>query len=174
MPDFQYFTPVLVEVIPAPAEQAPVLANLFELYAHDFSDFVELEIGPDGRFGSETLSPYWKEAGRHPFLIRVSGHLAGFALVTEGSRISGAADVRDMAEFFIVRGRRRLGVGLKAALAIWKMFPGKWEIRVMDRNRGAKEFWAGAIANLIGHSIESTVFQKDGVVWHLFSFEVGE
>ena len=169
--DSQYFIPVLVEVIPASAEQEPILANLLELYAHDFSESMELELGPDGRFGYEPLSLYWKEAGRYPFLIKVSGRLAGFALVGTGSRISGAEDVRDMAEFFIIRGRRRLGVGTKAAQAIWRRFPGQWEVRVRDRNRAAKEFWAGAITAFIGKPIHPQAFEKEGDLWQVFSFE---
>ena len=171
MADTQYYVPVTVEIVPAPPEQKTTLANLFELYAHDFSEFMELEIGPDGRFGNEHLSLYWKDAGRFPFLIKAGGNLAGFALVCEGSRISGAEDVRDMAEFFIIRGRRRLGIGMKAAHAIWKRFPGKWEIRVRDQNRGAKEFWDGAITAFTGETIRPTAFQKNGVLWQVFSFQ---
>jgi predicted acetyltransferase len=173
MADFQYFDPVLVEIIPASSEQSPILANLLELYAHDFSEYMELEIGSDGRFGYEQLSLYWKEAGRHPFLIQASGSLAGFALVREGSRISGAKDVQDMAEFFIVRGHRRLGIGMKAAHALWRRFPGKWEIRVLDRNRGAKKFWSKTIAAFIGKTLPPTAFQEDGVLRQLFSFRSG-
>ncbi len=40
-----------VEVIPAAQAQERILANLLELYAHDFSEFRNLEIGEDGRFG---------------------------------------------------------------------------------------------------------------------------
>jgi len=64
-----------VEVIPATPEQATILANLFELYAHDFSEFHSLEIGEDGRFGYTSLPLYWSEPGRHPFLIRMDGKL---------------------------------------------------------------------------------------------------
>ena len=45
-----------IEVVPAKAEEEPVLANLLELYAHDFSEFFDLTIGADGRFGYEPLS----------------------------------------------------------------------------------------------------------------------
>ena len=40
-----------LEVIPAAAEQEPAVANLLELYAHDFSEFHHLEIEATGRFG---------------------------------------------------------------------------------------------------------------------------
>ena len=45
-----------IEVISATAAQAPILANLLELYAHDFSEFHDLNIGEDGRFGYRSLS----------------------------------------------------------------------------------------------------------------------
>ncbi len=44
-------TPAQVEIVAAAREEEPVLANLLELYAHDFSDFHEVELGADGRFG---------------------------------------------------------------------------------------------------------------------------
>src|SRR5215212_478663 len=116
-----------VEVVPALPEQEPILANLLELYAHDFSEFVDLKLGADGRFGYERLPLYWTEPERHPFLFTSDGHLAGFAFVRRGSEISGDADVWDMAEFFIVRGLRRLGLGMKAAQEVWRKFPGRWE-----------------------------------------------
>src|SRR5271154_5045561 len=73
-----------IEVISATAAQAPILANLLELYAHDFSEFHDLNIGEDGRFGYRSLSLYWSEPHRHPFLIRMDGKLAGLVLVKKG------------------------------------------------------------------------------------------
>ena len=72
-----------IEVIPARPEQEPILANLLELYAHDFSEFHDLELGPDGRFGYLGLPLYWSESGRHPFLVWVGGKLAG--LISPGT-----------------------------------------------------------------------------------------
>lgn len=43
-----------VELAIVPKEDAPVLRNLFQLYAHDFSEQVHLEVGADGRFGVTT------------------------------------------------------------------------------------------------------------------------
>jgi hypothetical protein len=70
----------------ARCEQSPILANLLELYAHDFSEFQPLDISLDGRFGYKSLPLYWSESNRHPFLIRFDGKLAGFALVKRGRR----------------------------------------------------------------------------------------
>src|SRR5215213_1946336 len=151
-------SPMSVEVMPALREQEPVIANLLELYSHDFSEFVDLTLGADGRFGYEHLPLYWTDHNRYPFFIGAGGHLAGFVFVSRGSELSTDPDVWDMTEFFIVRGFRRLGVGTTAALQIWKRFPGRWEIRVMERNTLAKEFWARAISTLLGTTVESSRF----------------
>ncbi len=47
-----------IELIPATLEQQPLLANLLELYIHDFSEFHDVELGPDGRFGYRNLPLY--------------------------------------------------------------------------------------------------------------------
>ena len=160
-----------VEVVPALPEQGPMLANLLELYAHDFSEFVDLTLGPDGRFGYQYLHLYWEEPGRYPFIIMAGGHLAGFAFVRKGSAISNDANVWDMAEFFVVRGLRRLGVGMRAAHEVWRRFPGKWEVRVMDRNQKAEEFWRRSINEFFGEAVEPLPFAEGVPRWHVFSFE---
>lgn len=163
-------TSVTAEIIRALPEQEQILANLLELYAHDFSEFLDLKLNSDGRFGYEQLPAYWKDDNHHPFLIMVDGHLAGFVFVRQGSQISADNNIWDMAEFFIVRGYRRLGVGNRVAHEIWKQFPGQWEVRVIDRNQQAKEFWGRAIGEFLGRTINPTPFQKNGEGWHLFSF----
>lgn len=160
-----------VEVIAASPEQEPVLANMLELYVHDFSELMDLKLGPDGRFGYKSLPLYWKESNRYPFLIMADGHLAGFVFVRGGSAISDEADVWDMAEFFIVRGFRRQRVGTHAAQEIWKRFPGKWEVRVTDRNEKARNFWDRAVGEFLGKTIKPCLIDKDGKTWHVFSFE---
>jgi predicted acetyltransferase len=160
-----------IEVNPATQDQQPILANLLELYAHDFSEIVDLAIGDDGRFGYASLPLYWSEPSRHPFLIRIDGQLAGFALVKQGSELSGNQAAWDMAEFFILRGYRRRGIGAHAAHRVWKRFPGHWEVRVMNVNASALHFWANAAAAFTGHSVNPHSIDHNGKRWSLFSFE---
>jgi predicted acetyltransferase len=156
---------VQIEVIPATAEQIPIIANLIELYAHDFSEFHHLELGADGKFGYAPLPAYWSDPNRHPFLARVDGNLAGFVLVTRASSVS------DMAEFFVVRGYRRRGTGTTIAHDIWRRFPGPWEVRVMQANHSALHFWERAISEFTGQPIRPIPFEKDGNSWKLFTFD---
>jgi hypothetical protein len=94
-----------VDLIPAKPDQEPILANLLELYLHDFSEFHHLEIGPDGRFGYPNLHLYWNNPDRHAFLIQVNGKLAGFALIKKEPDTPSGQSAWDMAEFFILRMR---------------------------------------------------------------------
>lgn len=158
-------------MIPATPDQEPILANLLELYAHDFSEFQHLELGDDGRFGYKHLPLYWREPNRRPFLVRIDGKLAGLVLVKQGSEISGDETVWDMAEFFVVRGYRRRGIGTDVAHQVWRKFPGMWEVRVMESNGSACRFWERAISAFAGASIQSVKVEKCGKRWRVFSFE---
>lgn len=162
---------VAVELIAATLEQEPILANLFELYAYDFSEFHDVHVGEDGRFGYKLLSRYWTEPGRWPFLVKIGGKLAGFVLVKTGSEVSSEAATWDMAEFFILRGYRGRGVGSDVAREVWRRFPGPWEVRVMKSNRAASAFWKRVISEFAGELVRSTQFEKDGTIWRMFSFE---
>jgi predicted acetyltransferase len=160
-----------VAVIPAGPEQQLILANLLELYAHDFSEFRDIEKGPDGKFGYDRLPLYWSDADRHPFLLRMNGRLAGLILVKRGSEVSGDSTVWDMAEFFVLRGYRKRGIGTQMAHQVWKQFPSRWEIRVMESNLLAFRFWVNAISKFTGETIRPTRREKDTECWRLFSFE---
>lgn len=159
-----------VEIVPAMPEQEPILANLLELYAYDFTEFRNLEIDEQGRFGYPPLPLYWSEPGRHPFLVKVDGKLGGLVLVKTGSEASGHPAVWDMAEFFVIRGCRRRGIGTRVAHEVWRRLPGPWEVRVMHANVAAQRFWEEAIATFVGQAIRPVRMEKDGTCWSLFSF----
>lgn len=159
-----------IELIAATPDHEPVLANLVELYIHEFTEWIDLEIGPDGRFGYGQLPLYWIEPDRYPFLLEVDGKLAGFVLIRRGRSASGGEDVWDVAEFFILRRYRRRGLGIQAAHRIWRSFPGRWQIRVMEENKPGRRFWANAIAAFGGQPASPVQVEKDGQWWQVFTF----
>ncbi|HEY5288756.1 MAG TPA: hypothetical protein VIJ59_01855, partial [Caulobacteraceae bacterium] len=70
-----------VELVVAGPSDKAALANLAQLYIHDFSEFWAGrpggELGDDGRFTPMTdFDDYWREAGRIPLLVRAGGALA--------------------------------------------------------------------------------------------------
>lgn len=156
------------------AEQsdAPLLANLLELYIHDLSEaFPLVELGVDGRFGYNKLPLYWSEANRFPFLIRYSGRVVGFALATRGSPASDNPDVLDVAEFFVIRRYRRAGVARRAAFLLWDRLPGRWFVRASERNTDAIRFWARVVDGYTGGTAKE--FTRSGIHndWRVFSLE---
>jgi predicted acetyltransferase len=161
-----------VRITQASSSERPVLENLLDLYLHDFSEVFGNAPGADGRFHYERLPLYFEDPDRTPFLFRADGQLAGFALVSRGSLVSGSRDVMDMSEFFVVRGLRRRGIGRTAASAVFRSFPGTWEVRALERNRGAAEFWADAIASHTQGAFERRAWESEaGMRWQMFRFE---
>jgi predicted acetyltransferase len=161
----------------ATAAEQPVIENLVQLYIHDFSELfggtARGDLSDDGRYKVDIpLDDWWAQPDHVPLLIRYHGKLAGFALINANPHSGDPVD-RNMAEFFIVRKYRRLGLGTATAHAIFARYPGHWEAAVMRGNASARLFWAGCIAGcaLITAMTEADVADArwDGT---LFRFEV--
>lgn len=148
----------------ATASDRAILANLLQLYTHDFTDFEEWDIGDDGRFFDEPVDRWLTDPLRQPYFVRVDDKLAGFALVDRGSRINGDPDVVDMGEFFIMRRYRRLGVGTDVARWLFDHYPATWEVRQLPRNVQAQSFWRRVIGDYAGGRYEEFVAEDGDVV----------
>jgi predicted acetyltransferase len=158
-----------VTLEPAGRDKRTTLANLFQLYVHDFSeqwfDSARGELGEDGLFAPPyPLDIYWDEAGSEPMLIRVGGLLAGFCLINTESH-SGLPIDYSVAEFFVARKHRRGGVGRAAALAALAARPGLWEIAVTRRNVGAQPFWR-TVAQIAADGREVTESDLNDERWN--------
>jgi predicted acetyltransferase len=163
-----------VALVPASRADEALLANLLELYVHDLSAFFPARLGADGRFGYARLPLLFSEPERRwPFLIRADGRVAGFAFAMRGSPASDDPDVLDVAEFFVLRGERRGGVGRRAARQLWSRMPGRWTVRVLATNRPALPFWAGAVREHTGGAFEASDRRIGEHAWRVFSFESG-
>lgn len=154
-------TGVDVRVVPAQREGEEALRNLFQLYTYDFSEIMELDVEPNGRFRERPLDCYWEDAWRFPFLFRAADALAGFALVHRKSKLSGADDVWDMAEFFVLRRYRRRGLGMNAALQLFAMHRGEWEVRERSGNIGATAFWRRVIGEFTSNAFREEVLDDE-------------
>ena len=157
-----------IDIIPARLEQKSILANLLELYSHDFSEFIDLDIGADGRFAYRDLDLYWTDPHRLPFLIHVDGKLAGFSLVR--SVAPQAETMWDMAEFFVMRGFRKRGVGMQAAIEMFTRLSGRWQVRVMRANVPACLFWTHAVQAFARYALHLRYEMAQEREWMIFSF----
>lgn len=160
-----------ITLVPIERARAFVLENLFELYAHDFSEQLPLELAASGRFEVPIDERWWSADDHFPFFVHAADKLVGFALVRRGSRVTQERDVMDVAEFFVVRGARRRGVGQAAAHALFARFAGRWEIRVRLTNTAANGFWRTTCRAWLGHEPALTPFSAKGVEWQRLSLD---
>jgi predicted acetyltransferase len=123
-----------------------LLSRLWQLYLHDLSAYEATAPGPDGLFDpGPYFDRYWSEDDRHPLLIEADGRVVGFALVR---RLDD--DTHEMAEFFVLRGERRRGIGRAAARAVFERFPGRWRVAQMRDNVPSHAFWRTVVAEVTG------------------------
>lgn len=153
---------------------ASTLGNLFELYTYDFSEHMPLQIKATGRFEHAPSDVWWTRDDHFGYFIKVRGELAGFALVRAGSRVTNAPDVMDVAEFFVLRGIRGRGIGRIAAHALFKAFPGTWEVRVRRTNVAAMQFWSRIAESYVRRPVSSSPFSVEGIDWDLLRFVTGQ
>jgi len=145
-----------VEIRDVPIEQKHVLRQLMQMYLYDFSEIDGSEVNKSGEFPYRWLDHYWMESGRSPFLVYSDGHIADFALVRTISTASRGPDIRSVAEFFIMRKYRRIGVGRKMAFHIFDRFRGAWEVRQTRTNLAAQAFWRAVIGEYTDGDFEET------------------
>ena len=138
-----------VDIQEVSIEDKSILRNLMELCQHDYSEFNGEDVGEYGLFGYKYLDHYWTEPDRHPFIVRVSGRLAGFALVRV-NYLHNNELINSIAEFFIMRKYRRQGIGQIVAHRIFDMFQGKWRVRQEGENLPAQIFWSKVVSRYTG------------------------
>ncbi|MEM9164716.1 MAG: GNAT family N-acetyltransferase [Cyanobacteria bacterium P01_F01_bin.4] len=132
-----------LEILKATQEDKPILRRMLELHQHDLSSFSNADLNQHGEFGYPYLDHYWTEPERHSYLARLSGKLAGFALVNTHHYLPESD--YSMAEFFVMKRYRRQGLGRAMAMHIFEQHPGIWEIRQLPGHTEAVTFWKNTI-----------------------------
>lgn len=130
-----------ISIEPILIEQKSVFVQMMELYSYDFSEFSDDDINEYGYFGYSRIDDYWNEKGRYPFFIRANGKLAGLVLVRSCCEYNDLPDPHNIAEFFVMKKYRHKGVGKAAAVKVFDMFPGGWEVSQWSNNLPARKFW---------------------------------
>jgi predicted acetyltransferase len=104
-------------------------------------------LGEVGHREPDQLTRWFSDSSAYPLAIVKASKPVGFAMVARGALVSGRPPVDyRMAEFFIARSQRRLGVGRTAVQLILNRFAGRWEITEYLRNPTAVSFWRRVVA----------------------------
>ena len=133
-----------VDLLAAGPEDKPFIANLLQLYLHDFSEFEPRELSAHGTFDYAWLDSYFTAPDREAHLITVDGRPAGFALVR--CDVAGDDGAWNVGEFFVVRGHRGRGVAAQAARLLFQRHPGPWTLSYLLANVPASRFWPNLVS----------------------------
>jgi predicted acetyltransferase len=104
-------------------------------------------LGEVGHREPDQIAHWFGDPNTYPLVIVKGSEPVGFARVLR--TMAGTAPARidyRMAEFFVTRTRRRLGIGRTAVQLILSRFAGRWEITEYLRNTEAVSFWRRVVA----------------------------
>lgn len=130
-------------VRPATPADRPAVERLWLMFRHDLSEFQGGLPAADGGFRNDWVASAFTGPGWAPYLLICGDRLAGLAFVRG---LDGP--VRVLNSFFVVRGARRRGIGLRAAREVLTRHPGPWEIAYQEDNPAAARFWPRLAAEL--------------------------
>ena len=131
----------MFELLEVQEKDKDVIYNLMQLYTYELSFFEDettnFQLLDNGMFKlSKYIDLYWTEEGRHPYILKFDGKLAGFVLERYNED-----RMNEIAEFFVLNKYRKLGAGTFMANELFKKYKGKWEIRTLLKNERAQESW---------------------------------
>ncbi len=118
------------------------------LYLHDLSEFTDsLAVNAEGIFTYDGFDLYFEDSALTPLFIYSDGRLAGFALINRPPYTPPDVD-RSIHEFFILRRLRGRGVGRRAAVQLFRTYPGRYIVGQLIKNVPAIGFWHSVYAHL--------------------------
>lgn len=88
-------------------------------------------------------------------MITVDGKLAGFSFI----KVDSETSTFDVAEFFILRSYRKMGVGKALIDHMFFLHKGKWTIDTHMKNITAQKFWRSAVKNNAVGGFSETIIQ---------------
>ena len=115
-------------------------------------------LGEVGHREGDQIAHWFGDPNTFPLIIVKGSEPVGFARVLRA--VAGGAAARidyRMAEFFVMRTRRRLGIGQTAVQLILSRFAGRWEINEYLRNAGAVSFWRRVVAGYTRGSYQERI-----------------
>lgn len=146
-----------------------IINNLYPLYLHDLSEIWGWKPNKYGVYEEdETLTLYeqnkvfdvwWSNPSiLFPYLIRVDDIPAGFAFVATPPYTPHGSDFY-MNEFFILRSFRGTGVADTAAVQVFNLHHGPWELQTNPKevNKRAQSFWRRTIHNYTNGSFQEEI-----------------
>ena len=134
----------------AEIEKREVLFRLLQYSLFEESGGDGNEMNEEAIFPYPWFEAYFSEEGREGYFIREGreGKLAGFVMIN--CHMEKAESGHSIAEFMVVPGQRRKGIGRAAAWACFQKHQGNWEVAPVVGSSGAMAFWKSVIEEYTG------------------------
>ena len=135
-------------IIPATLSDYPAIQKLWPFYIYDLGrecrDVKSWEWPTDPDFVSDDLTPYFKDAEKKAFLIKVNDELAGFVFINQLD-VMPEIDFY-LNDFFILAKFQNQGLGNRVAIEMFDQLKGRWAVGVIPKNIKALKFWRKIIS----------------------------
>ncbi|OMF94774.1 GNAT family N-acetyltransferase [Paenibacillus sp. FSL R7-0337] len=129
--------------------------NLFNYYLYELSAYSQEDIGAEGTFEMEDISPYYRDERLYPYFITFNEKIVGFILVTSPPFVAKEVDY-SVQELFVLPKYRGTNIAKDAVLQIFKLYSGRYEVGMFKSNVKAVKFWTKLIS-----ALEIPVFVED-------------
>lgn len=126
------------------------LQNMARFYVYDISKAAgalpNWELPESGLFDCYDLKNYITDKDRRAYFVKLDQEIAGFVMINKD--VSGPDVDWAIAEFFVLAKFQGRGVGTHVLPLVFKELSGLWEIKVLDFNQPAFQFWSGLLKKL--------------------------
>lgn len=144
-----------VKLIRIESKDKSILQNLFQLYMHDITASLPMDVNDHGLFEYDYIDYYFTKDNRYAYLIYIEDKIAGFVLIDDEFMVldkQNNAPCYDFSEMFILNAYKKKGYGEIVVNKIFDMYKGNWEIRPVPRSEGAKRFWLKVVKNYTNYN----------------------
>jgi predicted acetyltransferase len=149
------------------ASEREALSGMLEDYLTELASLVGGDWDPANY---PFLDAQWSELGRHPFFICRGSEPVGLALVRDPH--STGTGLTQIGEFYVAPEHRGTGLADWAATALFRRFPGRWELTVHASNARADRFWLRCISAACVGRPRVRALQAEGDTVRQYLFDV--
>jgi predicted acetyltransferase len=117
-------------------EDKEYIKKLYQLYAHDLSEFVDAQLDSEGLFDDSFVDNYYDGGQLKSLKIKQQDRIIGFIFCSTGQTVDYVIQ-----EFFVLRNYRRQGLARQALKQFFALYDGKIGFVVLKKNKPAQLFW---------------------------------
>lgn len=127
-----------IEIAEAEFKDKEKLKNLFQFYLHDLSEYSDaLNVNSQCKFDDSDVDVFFDETNLIPMTIKIKEAIIGFIFLNHSM---GTVDYV-INDIFILRKYRNRGLGKIVIDKLFKLYPGKYGLLELIRNKPAITFW---------------------------------